>query len=418
MMTPACDGIQTKIKKNGSPVFLMPFSFLAVLQFHRLKAKGVEIVGFCDNDTVIRGKTYCGCPIVSPERLVAGHRDAVSIVCSERYHEEIKAQLESLAMTTVLKYEPFSSRREAEDAVKAVDVEAYRSIAPDRPDYADALPWMLNRITLPEHARGADALVLPIMDVVITEKCSLRCRKCADLMQYFRNPVHMPLPQVKDDIDRVFANVDYVHELFLFGGESFLYKDLPEVMRYAMQYRAQYGRQMIITNGTVAPNEKVLAAMRDAEVLVTVSNYGKHSKNLGRLTEKLKEYGIPFLVWKPIWYEYQQLTDCENRDAQTVFDTCGEECVSIRAGKMYRCPFLLHGETLKAFPYDAGNCVVADRTGESKNAIAAYLKNKSAPPGCAFCSGYDVGNTEKAPVAEQAAEPVPYRIYNGGLENG
>jgi hypothetical protein len=230
-------------------------------------------------------------------------------------------------------------------------------------------------------------------------------------MQYFENPEHMPLAQVKDDIDRIFANIDYAGLLYLFGGESFLYGKLPDVIDYAKKYKGQYGRQAIITNGTVVPAKAVLEAMRDAGTLIEVSDYGDRSRNLIKLTESLSAYGIPFVVNKIKWYDYQQLVNGSARDAKTVFENCKENCICVRAGKLYRCPFLVHGDSLRAFPRDKRNYIAIDREGQSKDGLRDYLLGECAPPGCAFCSGYDVGHMAGVPTAIQAAKPLPYQRY-------
>lgn len=34
-----------------------------------------------------------------------------------------------------------------------------------------------------------DAVILNSIDFIVTERCSLRCRDCSNLMQYYKNPV-------------------------------------------------------------------------------------------------------------------------------------------------------------------------------------------------------------------------------------
>jgi organic radical activating enzyme len=407
---PGSDSENEEREKYDGPVLLTPFSIESALCFHILRGKGVRVAGFCDNDPRLRGKAYGGGCIRGPEAFSSEIPGATAIVCSDKHFEALREQLSSLGVRDIRRAEGFGKRTLSE-AVKRFDRDAFRETGSGQAADFGILPWIANRLTLPAFAKNESAIVLPIADVIVTEKCSLRCEKCANLMQYFENPKHMPLARVKDDTDRLFANADYVRSLYLFGGESFLYKDLPAAMYYAERHKKQYGRQAFITNGTVVPNEETMLALRDTEALVNISDYGEHSKNMGKLTKRLTEYGVPFLVNAVKWYDYQQVTDGCGRDARAVFASCKETCVSIRAGKLYRCPFLVHGDTLRVFPHDEGNYVALDREGKSKAALRDYLRGENAPPGCAFCSGYDVGHMEKIPAAVQAARPLPYQKY-------
>jgi hypothetical protein len=83
--------------------------------------------------------------------------------------------------------------------------------------------------------------------------------------------------------------------------------------------------------------------------------------------------------------------------------------MSLFRGKLYRCAFLAHGESLRAFPYNRENGF--DLTGDfTASGFKEYLNRESAYPGCRWCSG-DPTEKEYIPIAVQADGPLEYKIY-------
>jgi hypothetical protein len=65
--------------------------------------------------------------------------------------------------------------------------------------------------------------VSPFVTGVITQKCSLRCRDCAQFIPYYKNPVNLPIESVIDDLKQYAKAFDVVPEISLHGGEPFLH---------------------------------------------------------------------------------------------------------------------------------------------------------------------------------------------------
>ena len=53
-----------------------------------------------------------------------------------------------------------------------------------------------------------DKLWLYSLDVMVTERCSLRCKDCSNLMQYYAHPQHTDLYQIKTSLDRLLEKAD------------------------------------------------------------------------------------------------------------------------------------------------------------------------------------------------------------------
>jgi organic radical activating enzyme len=398
-------------------VYLMPFTVKSVLLYHALLKRNIPIAGFFDNDSTIHGKYYNDCPISVPMTPPSLCKDTIIILCEQRHYEANEGQLALFGYDYLDRIDDWLTYDDAKRFISQIDFEVFRSIVPRQANALKMLPWTIQHAVLPSYVVADDALVIDVLQLIVTEKCSLRCKNCANLMQYFTNPQHMNLEQIYRDIDILFSKVDWIRDFFVFGGEAFLHKQLPEILEYAAKYRRQFGLLIAITNGTVVPNDSTLQVMKEQEMFVSISDYGSRSHKIDKLIERLEQYQIPFHRMNVKWFEYQQLVNGDTGDAQSVFSACKENCVSLRNGLLYRCPFLVHAEALNAIPHSEHNHIDISHSEVSKVDIAEHLAHPlnralPPPPGCAYCSGYDKGNMKEIPVAEQTDTPLPYITYS------
>ena len=77
-----------------------------------------------------------------------------------------------------------------------------------------------------------DQLFLRSIDVVITEKCSLKCKDCSNLMQYYEAPVNIEFNEILRDFDDLTGSADHIYEVRLIGGEPFMNKDIYKIIEY------------------------------------------------------------------------------------------------------------------------------------------------------------------------------------------
>ena len=74
------------------------------------------------------------------------------------------------------------------------------------------------------------------VDLVLTEKCSLNCDGCSNLMQYYAKPVDEDFDQCIKSIDTFMNTIDYVYEIRVLGGEPLMYKRIDEVIKHLYKY--------------------------------------------------------------------------------------------------------------------------------------------------------------------------------------
>lgn len=133
---------------------------------------------------------------------------------------------------------------------------------------------------------------------VITERCTLHCRLCAGFSSHYQVPPHGKLEDIENAIDAFFRIVDRVEDLSISGGEPLLHKDVYRVLRYLLPYADRIDRVLLLTNGTIVPDESELRQIKELPGLgeklrFHISDYGPAlSRKVHEVTDVLKKTGI------------------------------------------------------------------------------------------------------------------------------
>lgn len=191
-------------------------------------------------------------------------------------------------------------------------------------------------------------LMMSLAQICVTERCSLRCEKCAHACFAVGGDAEdLSITEVKDSADVFFEKVDYIQEFVLIGGEPLLYSDLAEAVRYiGEKYRKKMGIFSITTNGTIVPNEKLLKECRKCDVFFRISNYSvsvpKLAEKYERLAELFDREEISYYLGKAEeqWWDYgftDRLEPCDEEGLIRRFDECATPCRETRNGRLYFC---------------------------------------------------------------------------------
>lgn len=187
-----------------------------------------------------------------------------------------------------------------------------------------------------------------LAQIVLTERCTLRCAKCAHACYAIpQTDEDSSMDYVKKSADSFFGKVDFIREFVLIGGEPLLYKKLPEAIEYVgKHYRNQMDIFSITTNGTIIPDEKVLEMCARYKVLVRISNYSKAiprmTNQYERLCTFLHDHGVEYDLQRGDgnWIDYGFDYVCDLYDTKLLtnkFDLCKTQCREIRENKLYYC---------------------------------------------------------------------------------
>jgi len=131
----------------------------------------------------------------------------------------------------------------------------------------------------------------------ITDKCTLRCKKCAGYFPFYaKNPWDPDLRFLQETVDMAFQVFDEIGIFNIEGGEPLIRKDLPAILSHLRKYEAQISREIrFITNGTIIPSTELIAECKayGDKMYFIVDDYGSElSKNAAAAVQILTENGI------------------------------------------------------------------------------------------------------------------------------
>lgn len=248
------------------------------------------------------------------------------------------------------------------------------------------------------------------VDWVITEKCSLKCRECANLMQYYESPCNYTVTELQKNLDRLLEVAGKVFDLRVLGGEPFMNPALAEIIeKYLMDNRVV--NITIYTNATIPPRDKEIQVLKHSKVKCQISNYGETVKNFKKFVGIMEKEGIRHTVTEVgMWQDLGRLEDRgkTEREMAATFLSC--ECNNIPTllgDKIYRCPFSAHGRNLNAIPdMEEDRVHLCGSNNYIKSKLRYLLEEKNFDYACGYCNGRNGSNIEPA---IQIEEPLRYK---------
>ena len=95
-------------------------------------------------------------------------------------------------------------------------------------------------------------LFLKSIDIIITEKCSLKCKDCSNLMQYYAKAKDSDMDILFKSIDRFISSIDSLDEFRVLGGDPFMNKDLHKIINKLIEYD-KCKKIVVYTNAKFVP---------------------------------------------------------------------------------------------------------------------------------------------------------------------
>ncbi len=248
------------------------------------------------------------------------------------------------------------------------------------------------------------------VDIVISEKCSLNCKDCSNLMQYYKNAQNINFEMIKEDFEKLSKKMDHIFEVRLIGGEPFMNKDIYRIIDYFIDNK-KITNLVVYTNATIPLKAELMKKFSTPKLVFSITDYGNLSKNTQKVIDVLKLENIPYRAMPPNnWTDSAVIKD-QKRTEEGMIDIfkrcCGKNLFTIMYGKLYRCPFVSNAERLHAIPFDKKNGVSLDA---SLDEIINYTNEVKYIPACNFCNGRSHDAPEIIP-AIQAKGKLPYKKY-------
>ncbi|MBF0329409.1 MAG: radical SAM protein [Nitrospirae bacterium] len=400
------ENVIKEIKAGDLPVVIAGAGIVGGVLLSVCKDAGIEVDCFCDSSMKIAGSEFCGKEVIPTPGLRERHKDAV-ILISVAAIKDVVDLLEGIgfyhwhAGGLLLRDIDFSCANPG----SAID---YTKFAIE------------NCILCHDGYLHPEKLFLRSIDIIITERCSLRCKDCSNLMQYYEKPRDSDLDMLLKSIDAFCLVVDEVMDFRIIGGDAFMNKEWPVIVeRLTTEPKAK--RVLLYTNGTIVPKLADIAHFKNTKVAVIITDYGVLSRKLHELRDILEEHKIAYHILKPAeWLDCAQIAP-HKRGAEgnrEIFrNCCAKNMATLSDGKLFRCPYGANANRLFAVPdckidyVDIYSRVLDGvNVGTIKDAVKNYLLNKEYLEVCDYCNGRPLSGKEVTP-AVQVDRPLAYPRY-------
>lgn len=400
-----CDikGLVASMRAQPAPIVLFGAGRYGKLAVYALEQLGIAATCFCDSDPNKHGTTFCGLNVISPEALSSMAREAhVFISCN--YIAPVVHIVQAMN---------FPNLYHCIDLLEAVDF-----AGSDLGMSAAQIHVLIERhkaaaliISAPTDKR----VIIRGMDVMVSEACSMKCKDCSNLMQYYTAPKNTDPVVTMRAFDRMAKAVDIFMEVRLLGGEPFMNKRINEIVEGMAAY-PNVEKIAVFTNATIVPKNENLTSLKHPKVYLDITNYGVHSRNHDKLVAVLEENGIAYNTHVPQqWTDSGRIVHRERTEEQLkemFARCCVNDVMTLLHDTLYRCPFSANAMNLEAVPRVAKDFIKLLDENKDDAAIRAEIRDlytaRDYISTCNFCNGRDFS----VPVVEagvQTKTVLPYR---------
>ena len=330
----------------------------------------------CDRKKM--GTTFCGVEVQKPE-IIEANPDAIVLVVGTRSFDSQCAFLQSIGHKKYYNIcELLPLYKKNYDGLTA-----FEKVAID--DY-------INKYKIFSSIND-DTLILHTLDVIVTEKCSLRCRDCSALMPRYFKPIEYKVEEIIYNCKKLLQYVDYIIEMVIVGGEPLLHQNLYKLLEWGNN-EEKIGAITIISNGTILPNENLCSNLVGTKSRLRLSDYGSLSLNKENILELAQRNGMKCFVQK--LDEWQDMGKPEPRgyslvEQKELFKDCPFSYSTFFLGsKLFRCGHAAHLFNLQLVKDKNDYVDIAGPTGNMKEIIKEYMDEKEFLGACNYCSGVGV----------------------------
>ena len=395
------------IKSNGA-VILWGAGDLGELVNFAFEKAGIKVDFFCDINEAKQNKNYLGIPVISPKKLFSFENKNTNVFISNNYVGVIKEELEK---------KNFENIFHCYDLLTKTDFSSNSSFKLIHPLKIERRIEYYKNMCLKEKYASSRILHVKSLDIQITERCSLKCKDCSNLMQYYEKPQNSELDTMLKSIDKFVDTVDEIYEFRVLGGDPFISKDLHKVVDKLKTY-SKVKKIAIYTNAKIIPKGDNLECLKNSEkIILDIANYGQFSPIHDELLNLLDENKIKYSTTRYTnWQDCGRILPYQNRSKEETkrvfYNCCNSDLISLLHGKLYRCPYSANATNLKAIPVDETDIVNLTDDKIDKNELKEKIRDlvygKESLTACSYCNGRDY-SVKIINAAEQTKKPLPFK---------
>lgn len=382
---------------------LYGYSSVGEAVYQELLRRGQTVDCFCDDSIIKIANAKCDVPIYTFDQLLEKETNCKFIICIPNAEPIIKKIEKNgfewkLALEFLIRehYEKFTyTIKNKSMAIREVESCEFYHKGLEQPE----------------------KIYLRNIDLEITEKCSLRCYNCCNLIQYYEKPRNYSVDELISDVQVLLKYVEEIYEVRILGGEPFMHNQIKEILD-ALKQIPQIKRILLLSNGTIIPDEAVFQTMQSEKIGISFTDYGELSRNLNIFCEKLHEMNIAYDVHEMGGWTLCSEIEKQNRNIEElkkVYDNCcAKNLYTILNGRLYKCPFIANGINLKAIPNNKDDVIdlrTLKLTAEdaAMKILRQFIREKKWFASCDYCLGRDFDAPEIEP-AVQTLFPRQYRL--------
>ena len=386
-----------------TPIIIWGTGVIGKILCHGLEKRNITISAFADS---FKQDDFFGKKIITPENLVKWYRKEKIIIL--------------IGVT--------GKRREIVDILKDLEIDRFydawnliECIAEESEELqkADFATWQIRESYLRYkwEVHNPEKLWVRSVDFMITERCSLKCRDCSNLMQYYKHPVNCDLEVVRQSFNRFLDRVDRIGELRVIGGEPLMHPEFYKVLQW-YEDCDKIGRIGIWSNGTIFPPKEITELLKAKKLWMRFSDYGELSYHLSDWVKYCEEKNINYEVnHMDEWHNLGELKKRNYSKAilRDVYRCC--ECNNLPTflkGKLYNCPYAANADNLHGMKQEDAVLDSIDFSGEKVEITTAELKNflekREYLMACDYCSGRNNNEGGIEPYI-QVKKPLEYVSY-------
>ena len=255
--------------------------------------------------------------------------------------------------------------------------------------------------------KGGDFLCIPHLDLVLTTRCTLKCKNCNNLMPHYKEAVSFSIKELNRDLDFLLSAVDLIYEVRILGGEPFLHPGWTALLSRCLT-EPKITTIRVITNGTVglsAEDKDFLTNLSPSQkrrILFYISDYpvvnDQHKKKLLAMLEKI---GIAVYRAKALrWHDAGLFHDRGYAVGELMenYASCSL-CVTLFNHEISMCARSAHGAFLGLIPNAAADHVqlLQSSPADIRRKLHALFARKYVSS-CGYC---DNMRDIRVPPAEQ-----------------
>jgi len=402
------EDIVRKIKNKQMPVVIYGAGIVGKVLLSICKKEGIEVECFCDSSEKVKTthSKFCDMEVIYAYDLKTRYKDAIFLI-----------SVAAIKDTVDLLHELGFSNWHA-GGLLLNDLDVSQNQTESAIDYTKFA--IESCILCHDGYLNPNKLFFRSIDFIITERCSLKCKDCSNLAQYYEKPKNCDGDMLLKSIDVFCMIVDEVMEFRVIGGDVFMNPEWPVVVK-RLNKKPKIRRIVLYTNGTLIPNKKDLSCLKHEKVLVVISDYGALSKKLAKLKQMFEQNKIAYHI-----LEVEEWLDCAairphhrsvDQNKEIFKKCCAKNMPTLSDGKLFRCPYAANAFRLSAVPDIKTDYIDlfqepldAKSIWEMKNKVRSYILHKDYLETCNYCNGRPLSGPEVQP-AIQADKPLAYRRY-------